>query len=125
LAKLATTPFPAKFQVATKPSTCSQDTDDQGAYFFSLAGAAMNLNFGDSPTLVRHSTGGEVERCIGRHGTRWVAAAVLGAAVSPVMLKSATNPEGFPNGRIVGAWFGNYKKRSLPRNSNQAVLEKG
>jgi hypothetical protein len=28
----------------------------------------MNPNFGHSPTLERHSTGGEVERCIGRHG---------------------------------------------------------
>ena len=85
----------------------------------------MNPNFGHSPTLERHSTGGEVERCIGRHGARWVAGVVLGAAVPPVTLQSATNPEGFPNGRIVGTWFGKYKKRSLPRNSNQAVWEKG
>jgi hypothetical protein len=56
---------------------------------------------------------------------RWVAGTVLGAAVPPVTLKSATNPEGFPNGRIVGTWFGKYKKRSLPKNSNQAVWEKG
>jgi hypothetical protein len=66
-----------------------------------------------------------VERCIGRHGARWVAGAVHGAAVTPVMLKSAPNPEGIPNGRVVGTWFGNHKKRSLPRNTNQAVLEKG
>jgi hypothetical protein len=46
-------------------------------------------------------------------------------AMSLIMLKSATNPEGIPNGPIVGTWFGNYKKRPLPRSSNQAVLEKG
>ena len=48
-------------------------------------------------TMVGHSTGGgEVARYIGRHGTRRVASAVLIAAVPPIMLKSATNPEGLP-----------------------------
>jgi non-heme chloroperoxidase len=46
-------------------------------------------------TMVGHSTGGgEVARYIGRHGTKRVARAVLVAAVPPIMLKSATNPEG-------------------------------
>jgi non-heme chloroperoxidase len=48
-------------------------------------------------TLVGHSTGGgEVARYIGRYGTRRVAKAVLVAAVPPIMLKSAANPEGLP-----------------------------
>ena len=48
-------------------------------------------------TLIGHSTGGGVvARYIGRHGTRRVAAAVLIAAVPPVMVKSAVNPEGIP-----------------------------
>jgi non-heme chloroperoxidase len=48
-------------------------------------------------TLVGHSTGGgEVTRYIGRHGTKRVAAAVLVAAVPPLMLKSPANPEGLP-----------------------------
>jgi non-heme chloroperoxidase len=48
-------------------------------------------------TLVGHSTGGgEVARYIGRHGTKRVANAVLISAVPPIMLKSATNPEGLP-----------------------------
>ena len=48
-------------------------------------------------TLVGHSTGGgEVTRYIGRHGTKRVAAAVLVAAVPPVMVKSAANSEGLP-----------------------------
>jgi len=48
-------------------------------------------------TLVGHSTGGgEVARYIGRHGTKRVAKAVLVAAVPPIMLKSAANPEGLP-----------------------------
>jgi non-heme chloroperoxidase len=48
-------------------------------------------------TLVGHSTGGgEVARYIGRHGTKRVAGAVLLAAVPPLMLKTAANPEGLP-----------------------------
>ena len=48
-------------------------------------------------TLVGHSTGGgEVARYIGRHGTKRVARAILIAAVPPLMLKTASNPEGLP-----------------------------
>lgn len=46
---------------------------------------------------VGHSTGGgEVARYIGRHGTKRVAKAVLIGAVPPLMLKTATNPDGLP-----------------------------
>jgi non-heme chloroperoxidase len=46
---------------------------------------------------VGHSTGGgEVARCIGRHGTKRAAKAVLIGAVRPLMLKTATNPGGLP-----------------------------
>lgn len=40
--------------------------------------------------------GGEVARYIGRHGTKRVAKAALIAAVPPLMLKTAANPEGLP-----------------------------
>jgi non-heme chloroperoxidase len=47
--------------------------------------------------LVGHSTGGgEVARYIGRHGARRVAKVVLISAVTPLMLKTATNPAGTP-----------------------------
>ena len=46
---------------------------------------------------VGHSTGGgEVARYIGRHGTTRVAAAVLIGAVTPLMLKTPSNPTGTP-----------------------------
>lgn len=46
---------------------------------------------------IGHSTGGgEVARYIGRHGTKRVAKAVLIGAVTPLMLKTATNPDGLP-----------------------------
>jgi non-heme chloroperoxidase len=48
-------------------------------------------------TLVGHSMGGgEVVRYIARHGTKRVARLALIAAVPPIMLKSASNPEGLP-----------------------------
>lgn len=46
---------------------------------------------------IGHSTGGgEVARYLGRHGTARVAKAVLIGAVTPVMVKSDTNPGGLP-----------------------------
>lgn len=48
-------------------------------------------------TLVGHSTGGgEVVRYVTRHGTKRVARVVLIAAVPPLLLKTAANPEGLP-----------------------------
>jgi non-heme chloroperoxidase len=47
--------------------------------------------------LVGHSTGGgEVARYIGRHGTGRVAKVVLVSSVTPLMLKTASNPAGTP-----------------------------
>jgi non-heme chloroperoxidase len=47
--------------------------------------------------LVGFSTGGgEVARYIGRHGTSKVTKVALVSAVTPVMIKSATNPNGVP-----------------------------
>jgi non-heme chloroperoxidase len=69
---------------------------DMNGYADDLAAVieALDLN---EVTLVGHSTGGgEVARYIGRHGTERVAAAVLIAAVPPILVKSATNPEGIP-----------------------------
>jgi non-heme chloroperoxidase len=46
---------------------------------------------------VGHSTGGgEVARYIGRHGTKRVAKTVLIGAVTPLMLKTESNPGGLP-----------------------------
>jgi len=65
-------------------------------YADDLAAVIEALNLKDV-TLVGHSTGGgEVARYIGRHGTKRVARAVLIAAVPPLMLKTASNPEGLP-----------------------------
>lgn len=70
--------------------------NDMNGYADDLAAVIETLDLKDA-TLVGHSTGGgEVARYIGRHGTKRVAGAVLLSAVPPIMLKSATNPEGLP-----------------------------
>ena len=70
--------------------------NDMNGYADDLAALIETLDLRDA-TLVGHSTGGgEVARYIGRHGTKRVAKAVLIGAVPPVMVKSATNPEGLP-----------------------------
>ena len=77
-------------------SSQASSGNDMNGYADDLAALieALDLN---NVTLVGHSTGGgEVARYIGRHGTSRVAKAVLIAAVPPIMLKTAANPEGLP-----------------------------
>jgi len=70
--------------------------NDMDGYADDLAAVIEALDLKDV-TMVGHSTGGgEVARYIGRYGTKRVARAVLIAAVPPLMLKTAANPEGLP-----------------------------
>jgi non-heme chloroperoxidase len=70
--------------------------NDMNGYADDLAAVIEALDLKEV-TLVGHSTGGgEVARYIGHYGTKRVAAAVLIAAVPPIMVKSASNPEGIP-----------------------------
>lgn len=62
-------------------------------YADDLAAVIEALDVKDA-TLVGRSTGsGQVARYMGRHGTKRVAKAVLLAAVPPIMVKSAANPD--------------------------------
>ena len=77
-------------------STQASSGNDMNGYADDLAAVIDALDLKDA-TLIGHSTGGgEVARYIGRHGTARVAKAVLIAAVPPIMVKSASNPEGLP-----------------------------
>ena len=77
-------------------SSQASSGNDMNGYADDLAAVIEALDLKDA-TLVGHSTGGgEVARYIGRHGTSRVAKAVLVAAVPPIMLKTAANPEGLP-----------------------------
>lgn len=86
--------------------------NDMNGYADDLAAVIKALKLKDV-TLVGHSTGGgEVARYIGRHGTKRVAKAVLIAAVPPIMLKTAANPEGLPLEVFDGLRAGLVKDRS-------------
>jgi non-heme chloroperoxidase len=77
-------------------SSQASSGNDMNGYADDLATVIEALNLRNA-TLVGHSTGGgEVARYIGRHGTARVAKAILIAAVPPIMVKSAANPEGLP-----------------------------
>src|SRR5499433_233767 len=77
-------------------STQTSVGNDMNGYADDLAAVIETLDLKEV-TLVGHSTGGgEVARYIGRYGTSRVAKAVLIAAVPPLMLKTAANPEGLP-----------------------------
>jgi non-heme chloroperoxidase len=77
-------------------SSQASSGNDMDGYADDLAAVIESLDLNDA-TLVGHSTGGgEVARYIGRHGTKRVAKAVLIAAVPPIMVKTASNPEGLP-----------------------------
>ncbi len=77
-------------------SSQASSGNDMDGYAEDLAAVIEGLDLREA-TLVGHSTGGgEVARYIGRYGTKRVAKAVLVAAVPPIMLKSAANPEGLP-----------------------------
>ncbi|MFB9949125.1 alpha/beta fold hydrolase [Rhizobium puerariae] len=65
-------------------------------YADDLAELIEKLDLKDA-VLIGHSTGGgEVSHYIGRHGNARVAKVVLVGAVPPLMLKTASNPEGTP-----------------------------
>jgi non-heme chloroperoxidase len=70
--------------------------NDMNTYADDLAKLIESLDL-KRVTLVGHSTGGgEVARYIGRHGTKRMSKAVLIGAVTPFMLKTASNPNGLP-----------------------------
>jgi non-heme chloroperoxidase len=93
-------------------SSQASSGNDMNGYADDLAAVVEALDLNEV-VLVGHSTGGgEVARYIGRHGTKRVAAAVLIAAVPPIMVKSAANPEGLPIEVFDGLRSGLYKDRS-------------
>jgi len=70
--------------------------NDMDHYADDLADLLEGLDLNQA-SLVGHSTGGgEVARCIGRHGTRRIAKVVLVSGVQPLMLKTDHNPGGLP-----------------------------
>src|SRR5690606_2917050 len=74
----------------------ASSNNDMNGYADDLAAVIETLDL-KNVTAVGHSTGGgEVVRYIARHGTKRVSKVVLIAAVPPILLKTAANPEGLP-----------------------------
>ena len=77
-------------------SSQSWDGNTMDDYADDLAAVIETLDLRDV-VLVGHSTGGgEVVRYIGRHGSGRVGKVVLVGAIPPLMLKTASNPNGTP-----------------------------
>ena len=77
-------------------SSQASSGNDMNGYAEDLAAVIEALDLREI-RMVGHSTGGgEVARYIGCYVTKRVAAAVLIGAVPPLVVKSATNPEGLP-----------------------------
>ncbi|WP_444886567.1 alpha/beta fold hydrolase [Microbulbifer sp. JMSA008] len=88
------------------------DGNDMDHYADDLAAVIKALDLKDV-TLVGFSTGGgEVARYIGRHGTGRVKKAALISAVTPLMLKTNTNPGGLPLEVFDGIRKGSLENRS-------------
>ena len=77
-------------------STQTLNGNDMDTYADDLAALVEELDLSNAIHIGHSTGGGEVARYIGRHGTERVAKAVLVGAVPPLMLKTATNPEGLP-----------------------------
>src|SRR5216110_624926 len=93
-------------------STQTWDGNEMNTYADDLAALTEKLDLKNA-IHVGHSTGGgEVARYIGRHGTKRVAKAVLIAAIPPLMLRTAANPEGLPIEVFDGLRSGVAKDRS-------------
>ena len=86
--------------------------NDMDGYADDLAAVIETLDLKDVAAIGHSTGGGEVARYIGRHGTKRLAAAVLIAAVPPIMVKSAANSDGIPIEVFDGSRSGLAKDRS-------------
>ncbi|MFA6264379.1 MAG: alpha/beta hydrolase [Pseudolabrys sp.] len=72
------------------------DGHDMDHYAADAAAVVDHLNLRDAVHIGHSTGGGEVARYVARHGKGRVAKAVLISAVTPLMLKTPSNPEGLP-----------------------------
>ena len=70
--------------------------NEMDTYADDLSELIEMLDLKDTILIGFSAGGGEVARYIGRHGTKRVAKVALISAVPPMMLKTASNPDGLP-----------------------------
>ncbi len=88
------------------------DGNEMNTYADDLAQLIEALDLKGAVLIGFSTGGGEVARYVGRHGTKRVAKVALVSAVPPIMVKSATNPEGTPIDVFDGIRAGSIKDRS-------------
>ena len=86
--------------------------NEMNTYADDLATLMDTLDLKDAVVIGFSAGGGEVARYIGRHGTERVAKAALIAAVPPLMLKTAANPDGLPMEKFDAIRLGSIADRS-------------
>jgi len=77
-------------------STQTATGNDMDTYASDVNELAARLDLRDAIHIGHSTGGGEVIRYVAKHGRERVAKAVLISAVTPVMVKSKTNPDGVP-----------------------------
>jgi non-heme chloroperoxidase len=70
--------------------------NDMDTYADDLAALIDSLDLSGATLVGFSAGGGEVARYVGRHGTKRVARIVLIGAVTPLMLRTDSNPDGLP-----------------------------
>ena len=88
------------------------DGNDMDTYADDLSQLLESLDLKSAALVGFSAGGGEVTRYIGRHGTQRIAKVVLIGAVPPLMLKSASNPDGVPIERYDGTRLASLTDRS-------------
>jgi len=77
-------------------STQTLEGNDMDTYAADVAELTQHLDLKDAIHIGHSTGGGEVIRYVAKHGRGRVAKAVLVSAVTPVMAKSDSNPDGVP-----------------------------
>jgi non-heme chloroperoxidase len=87
------------------------DGNNMDTYADDLAQLFESLDLKDA-VMVGHSTGGgEVARYLGRHGSKRVSKAALISSVPPILVQSATRPDGVPKEALDGIRQGTVNDR--------------
>jgi len=86
--------------------------NEMDTYADDLSEVIETLNLTNAVLIGFSAGGGEVSRYIGRHGMKRIAKVALIAAVPPLMLKTAANPEGLPIEVFDGIRLGSTADRS-------------
>jgi non-heme chloroperoxidase len=93
------------------------DGNDIDTYADDLASLLETLDLNNTILVGNSTGGGEVARYIGRHGLLRVAKIVFLASVTPGMLQSGTNPDGWPLKTFDGS------REALLKNRSQAYQD--